>query len=139
MSTGNPAWSAPEQRESPWAAGLTTSAALLMGIGGVWHALAGIAAVMNDEVYVRMPGYVYVVDLSAWGWMQLLLGILVVVAGFAVLKGQPWARVLGIVLACLSLIANFVLVPSYPFWSLLIIALDVAIIWALSTYRRAVL
>jgi hypothetical protein len=105
-------------------------------LSGVWHALAGLAAVVHDEVYASTPAYTYSFDLTGWGWIHLLLGILVVVAGFAVLRGQSWARLVGIFLACLGLIVNFLFIPHYPIWSLLIIALDVGIIWALSTYRR---
>jgi hypothetical protein len=125
-----------DRRESPWASGLTVVAATFLVIAGVWHALAGLAAVFNDDVYVATPQYIYSFDLTAWGWAHLLLGALQVVAGFAVLKGQMWARVVGIVVACLSLIANFLFIPHYPLWSLLIIALDAAIIWALATHRR---
>jgi hypothetical protein len=88
---------------------------------------------------VTTPDYIFSFDLTGWGWVHLLLGILAAVAGFAVLQGQTWARVVGIVLAGLSMIANFLFLPYYPLWSLLIIALDVAVIWALATYRREAL
>ena len=127
-----------QQRESPWARGLTLFAAALLVIGGVWHVLAGIAALVHDNVYVSTPGYLYSFDLTGWGWVQLLLGLLVAVAGFAILKGQTWARYVGIALACLSLIASFLFMPHYPLWSLSIIALDVFVVWALATYRREV-
>jgi hypothetical protein len=127
---------APEERESPWASGLSLFAAALLVVAGVWHALAGIAALFEDEVYVTTPEYVYSFDLTAWGWVHLLLGVFVLVAGFGVMSGQMWARVVGIVLACLSLVVNFLFIPHYPIWSLVIIALDVAVIWALATYRR---
>jgi hypothetical protein len=126
----------PDQRESPWASGLTVLAATFLVIAGIWHALAGIAAIVRDDVYVATPNYIYSFDLTAWGWVQLLLGVVQVVAGFAVLKGQTWARVVGIVVACVSMIANFLFLPYYPLWSLLIIAVDAGIIWALATYRR---
>jgi hypothetical protein len=129
----------PDRRESPWASGLTVVAATFLVIAGVWHALAGIAGIVRDDVYVATPQYLYSFDLTVWGWVHLLLGALQVVAGFAVLKGQMWARVVGIVAACLSMLANFAFIPHYPLWSLLIIALDVGIIWALATYRREAL
>jgi hypothetical protein len=107
-------------------------------IAGFWQALAGLAALMQDKVYVTTPGYIYSFDLTGWGWIHLLLGILIVGAGVAVFFGQMWARVVGILLAGVSMIANFVFIPHYPIWSLTIIALDVAVIWALATYRREV-
>ena len=125
-------------KESPWANGLTIFAAVIMVIAGFWQALAGIAALAHDKVYVTTPEYIYSLDLTGWGWIHLLLGILVVCAGVAVFIGQMWARVVGILLAGLSLIANFLFIPHYPIWSLTIIALDVAVIWALATYRREV-
>jgi hypothetical protein len=129
----------PDQRESPWASGLTVAAATFLMIAGVWQILAGFAAIVHDDVYVATPNYIYSFDLTVWGWVHLLLGVLLAVAGFAVLKGQMWARVVGIVAASLSLLANFAFIPHYPLWSLLIIALDVAIIWALATSRREAL
>ena len=125
-------------QESPWANGLTIFAAVIMVIAGFWQALAGIAALAHDNVYVTSPDYIYSIDLTGWGWIHLLLGILVVCAGVAVFLGQTWARVVGILLAGLSLIANFLFIPHYPLWSLTIIALDVAVIWALATYHREI-
>ena len=138
MSTQFPSepMTGPGVQDSPWASGLTVFAAAMMMIGGVWHALAGTAALVHDDIYVTTPEYIYSFDLTVWGWVQLLLGLLVAVAGFAILKGQVWARFVGIIIACLSLIASFIFMPLYPLWSLSIIALDVFVIWALATYRR---
>jgi hypothetical protein len=122
-------------RKSRWATGLVLFAGVVMMVAGVWHALAGIGALLDDEVYVATPGYVYSFDLTRWGWIHLLLRIVVAAAGFAVVMGMTWARVVGIALASLSMVANFMFVPYYPLWSLLIIALDIAVIWALITYR----
>lgn len=124
------------QSENPWAEGLVLFAGVIMITAGVYHALAGVAAIVRDEVYVSTPNYVFEFDLTAWGWIHLLLGLLVAVAGFSVMTGQAWARAVGITLVALSLIANFLFIPYYPIWSLVIIALDVAIIWALAGYRR---
>jgi len=140
MTTEMPSHSGTDwsERESPWASGLAVFAGSLMMIVGVWQALEGIGALVHDKVYVATPDYIYSFDLTGWGWVHLLLGILIAGAGFGVLRGQTWARVTGIVLASLSLILNFVFIPYYPIWSLLIIALDVAVIWALATHRREV-
>jgi hypothetical protein len=125
-------------QDSPWANGLTIFAAAMMMIIGFWQALAGIAAVAQDKVYAATPEYIYAFDVTGWGWIHLLLGILIVCAGVAVFMGSTWARVVAIVLASLSMIANFAFVPHYPVWSLTIIALDAAVIWALATYRREI-
>jgi hypothetical protein len=107
-----------------------------MLVAGIWHALAGIAALLQDTIYVSAPEYVYTFDLTTWGWVHLLVGILVILAGVGVAGGQTWARAVGIVLACVSMIANFMFVPHYPIWSVAMIALAVAVIWALASYRR---
>ena len=121
---------------SPWAAGLAVFAGVLMIVDGVFGVLTGVAALLNDKIYVSTPGYLYAYDLTTWGWIHLLLGVLIGLAGLAVLRGQTWGRFTGMVMAGLSIIANFLFIPHYPFWSILIIALDVAIIWALAVYRR---
>src|SRR4029079_12799637 len=138
MSTNIPSRSITDLERSgrrPWAAGLTVFAAAVMMISGVWHAFAGIGALVNDKVYVSTPSYIYSFDLTDWGWILITLGVPVAAAGVAVLLAATWARVVGIVVASLSLIANFTFLPHYPLWSMVIIALDVAAIWALATYR----
>jgi hypothetical protein len=125
-----------ERTDSGWAVGLVVFAGILMIVGGVWHALAGIAALLNDDLYVSTPNYLYSFDLTGWGWAHLVLGILVAAAGVAVLKGLTWGRVAGIAVVMVSLFANFVFIPWYPLWSLVIIALDVAVLWALIVWPR---
>lgn len=138
MSTSTPPRPAHDVGQSGkgWAMGLTVFAGALMVIAGVWHALVGIAALFNDEVYVATPQYIYAFDLTAWGWTFLLLGVLVAAAGVGVFSGKVWARTVGVVLAGLSLVANFLFIPYYPIWALLVIALDAAVIWALVGFRR---
>jgi len=111
---------------------LTVFAGVMMTIVGVNQALLGIAGIVDDEVYVAVRGYVYGLDLTAWGWLHLLFGVAVLISGVALLRGQPWARGVGIGLAAVSLVANFLFIPYYPVWSLLLIALDVAVIWGLT-------
>jgi hypothetical protein len=125
-----------EDRSVSWASGLVMFAGIMMLVAGVWHALAGIAALVNDKLYISTVDYVYSLDLTSWGWAHLVLGSLVAITGGAVLAGIAWARVLGIVLVVVSLVANFLFIPWYPIWSLVIIALDVAVIWALAAWPR---
>lgn len=124
----------PEPR-SGWATGLVVFAAVIMIMGGVFQAFAGLVALLENEFFVATRNYVFEFDATAWGWVHLLLGALVAVAGSAVLSGRTWARVIGIALAVLSALVNFAFIPYYPVWSLLIIALDVFVIWALAVYR----
>ena len=121
---------------SPWAGGLSTFAGVMMIIVGVFGAIEGLVALFRNEVYVVGLQYVFAFDLTTWGWIHLIVGILVAVAGAAVLAGQTWGRVVGVALAVVSMLVNFMFIPYYPVWSLLIIALDVFVIWALCTSPR---
>ena len=131
--TGPPRHSA---EMNPWARGLAVFAAVMMMTVGVLHVIAGLVALFENEFYVAGARYVLQFDLTTWGWIHLLLGILVAVAGYFVVQGAGWARGVGIGLAALSLIANFLFIPYYPVWSILIVALDVAVIWALCVWNR---
>ena len=123
-------------REHPpgWALGFIVFAAVMMIMTGVFQALAGLIAIFENSFYVATRNYTFEFDVTAWGWIHLILGVIVALAGFALLSGATWARVVGITLAALSATANFLFIPYYPFWSLLIIALDVFVIWALAVY-----
>jgi hypothetical protein len=119
-----------------WAAGLTLFAGIIMLVIGTFQSLQGLAAIIDDELFVVGPGYAYEFDVTAWGWVHLIGGIIVAVAGVFVLRGALWARIVGMAVAALSAVANFFYIPYYPVWSVLIIALDIVVIWALATYRR---
>jgi hypothetical protein len=127
---------APSSRPAGWVVGLSAFAVVMMVMIGIFHAVEGLAALSTNEVYLVGARYVFSFDLSAWGWIHLLLGILVIAAGFGVRTGQLWARSVGIGLVALSMIGNFLFLPYYPAWSLLIIALDFFVIWALCVYNE---
>ena len=135
--TGSRYQSTAPEEPGAWAQGLIMFAAVMMFVGGGFQAIMGLAAIFENEFYTVTPNYVLEFDVTAWGWIHLLLGLLVVFAGYGLLSGQTWARVVGIILASLSALVNFAFIPYYPFWSLAIIALDVFIIWALATQARA--
>ena len=122
------------RQSSPWATGFAMFAAILMIIAGLWGIIVGISAILNDKVFVTTQGYLYEFDITVWGWLHLIIGILVGGAGIGIIQGATWGRVVGIAVAALSLLANFLFIPHYPVWSISIIALDVLIIWALITY-----
>ena len=113
------------------AGGGTVFAAVLLSVSGVMAILQGIAAIAEDDVYARVGNYVFEFDLTSWGWIHLILGILIVLTGVGLFSGANWARVVGIGLAGLSMIANFLWLPYQPWWSLTLVAIDVFIIWAL--------
>ncbi|MCU1666372.1 MAG: hypothetical protein QOI36_5251 [Pseudonocardiales bacterium] len=121
---------------SPWKSGFVVFAGTIMIVAGVFQALAGLVALFRNEVYVIGLNYVFSFDVTTWGWIHLIIGIVVAVAGAAVLTGQLWGRIAGVGIAAVSMLTNFMFIPYYPVWSLLIIALDVFVIWALCTYTR---
>ncbi len=123
-------------RANPWASGLALFAGLMMIVLGINQVFLGISGIANDDVYVSTPNYVYQFDLTTWGWLHLVFGVVVAVAGFFVIQGQAWARGLGIFLASLNAIVNFLFIPYFPVWAILLIALDVAVIWGLATFQR---
>lgn len=121
---------------SGWAIGWTMFAAVMMTMMGIWHAMAGIVALVEDEFYVVGPQYVFQFDTTTWGWVHLILGIVVFLAGLGLLSGAVWARTLGVFLALLSAIAAFAWVPYYPIWAVLMAAAAIAVIWALTAHGR---
>ncbi len=119
-------------RPSGAAVGFTLFAAVMMIMIGVFSALWGFSAILKDEFFVVAPNYLYDIDVSAWGWIHLILGVVVALAGFSLTTGAVWARTVGVILAVLSAIANFLVIPYYPIWSIIVIALNVFVIWALT-------
>ena len=107
-------------------------AGVMMIIIGAFQAISGLAAIVEDDLFVVGKDYIFSLDTTAWGWVHLALGIVILIAGFALFSGKVWAGTFAIVLATLSAVANFFYIPHYPFWSILIIALDVWVIWALT-------
>jgi nitrate reductase NapE component len=113
------------------ATGLTLFAAVMLFISGVLAIFRGIMAIARDNVFVTTPNYVFKFDLTGWGWVHLVLGALAVVVSVGLFMATTWARVLGVAIASLLIIANFLTIPYYPVWSLTLIALYGFIIWAL--------
>ncbi|RFC70615.1 hypothetical protein [Streptomyces sp. AcE210] len=108
-------------------------AAVLMVFGGLMMLFQGIAAIAKDDVFVVTRNYVYQFDLTAWGWIHLVLGVIITLVGIALFTSATWARGLGIGLTGLAMLANFLWVPYAPFWAIVLIALNGFVIWALCT------
>lgn len=127
-------------REQPTASGVATGfivfAVIMMIMTGVFQALSGLVAIFDNALYVAPDSYPFEVTTATWGWIDLIVGVLVAAAGWAVFSGRLWGRVVGIILATLSAIANFLFLPYYPFWAIMIIVLDVFVIWALAVHGR---
>jgi hypothetical protein len=127
-----------EERRTAWAAGGTVFAGLMLLIGGVLAVLEGIVGIAHDSVYRPTRGaYVYRFDVTAWGWIHLVLGVVAALVGYELLRGAEWARRAGIFIAGLDLIANFMFLPYQPVWAVVMVAIDAFVIWALATYHPA--
>ena len=122
----------PREPVSGWALGGITFAACILTLIGIFQAIAGLTAIFDDNFYVVARNYTFDLDTTGWGWIHLLVGLLLVATGFGLFSRQAWAGVTAIFLASLSAIANFFFIPYYPWWALLVIALDVWVIWALT-------
>jgi hypothetical protein len=120
------------QDPSAWAISGVLFAASILLLIGCFQIIAGLVAIFDDEFYVVARNYTFNLDTSAWGWLHLLLGLLLLGTAFGLFTLRSWAIYTAIGLAILSAIANFFFIPYYPFWSILVIALDVWVIWALT-------
>jgi predicted Na+-dependent transporter len=122
----------PDRPVSGWALGGVTFAASMLGLVGIFQIIAGLAAIIDDDFYVVAQNYTFDIDTSAWGWIHLLIGLIMLGVCVGLIRGQMWAGMTAIFLASLSAVANFFFIPYYPFWSILLIALDVWVIWSLT-------
>jgi hypothetical protein len=116
-----------------WARGGVVFAAWLMMLSGLFQFFQGIAGVAKGGFFAVGSNYAYKIDTTAWGWIHIVLGIIVAITGFFLLNNSGWARGVGVGLAMLQALAQFFFLPYYPLWSISIIALDIFIIWALVT------
>jgi hypothetical protein len=107
-------------------------AAVMMIMTGIFQVFQGLAAVMTDEFFVTVPNYVVTIDVTTWGWIHLIIGVLIAVGGFYLFSGSRAAAIFALVLAVIGTIGNFAFIPFYPFWALLLIAADVYIMWAIA-------
>ena len=121
-----------DQQVSGWALGGIAFAGTMMVLIGVFQSLAGLVAIFNDDFYVVARNYTFDLDVTAWGWIHLLIGVGVLATGMGLFARKAWAGVAAIMLCLLSAISNFFFIPYYPIWSLLVIGLSVWVIWAVT-------
>lgn len=121
---------------SALAIGFTIFAAVMMMLLGFFHFLQGISAVADGEFFVIRDRYPLDLDVTTWGWLHMVGGVIVMLAGFWLLLGDKYARAVAVVVAFLSAIGNFLSIPYYPVWSILLLALDALVIWAVTTYSN---
>ncbi len=136
VSGARPHTASRSSTKSGFVGGWTAFAGVMMIFGGLMTLFTGIAAIAKDDVFVATRNYAYQFDLTGWGWVHLILGIVIVLAGLALFQGSMWARVVGVALAGLGMLANFLWLPYAPFWAIVLIAIDAFVIWALCTPRH---
>jgi hypothetical protein len=107
-------------------------AAIMLILGGSFQAIAGLAAIFKDEVFaVGKSGLLVSIDYTAWGWVHLAIAALLILAGASLFAGRMYGRIVGVLAAMLSAIANVVFIAAYPVWSTIVIAVDVFVIYAI--------
>ena len=114
--------------------GPTVFAGAVMLLSGPLSILMGAAGIARDNIFVASR-YVYRFDLTAWGWIHIVVGLLLVVAGMGVVSNQSWGRAAGVAAAGISLITQFMFIPYYPAWAITVMVLDLAIIFALTRFH----
>ena len=122
--------------DSPEGGGLLMFAVAMMALAGTWAVIEGIAAIADSRIYTDNAVFIFS-DLKTWGWIVLLLGLLLLFAAFTVFNGSQFARWFGILAAGLNALGQLFFIQAYPLWSLAMFAADVIIIYALAVYAGA--
>jgi hypothetical protein len=126
----------PASEPSGWVGWITFAGTMMIIIGSL-HVVQGLVAVFNDEYYlVTKNGLTVHLDYTTWGWTQIIAGLIVIGAGLGLFAGKMWARVVGVILACVSILLNFAFIAAYPFWSAIVIAMDIFVIMALTVHGK---
>jgi divalent metal cation (Fe/Co/Zn/Cd) transporter len=125
-----------DSAKQEWATGLTAFGAVMLFLVGLLDIFRGIMAIAEDDIFVTTRNYAFEFDLTGWGWIHLALGVVAVLVSIGLLRTSTWARVLGVAIAGLVIIANFLSLPYYPVWSVVMIAISGFIIWALCVVQR---
>jgi len=126
------------ENRSGAAVGFTYFASLMMIIIGFFNVIQGLAAIIKQTWYAVSPNYAFKFNVATWGWITLLIGIIVLLAGFGLWSGAAWARTVGVIMAAIVAIEEFAFLPYYPFWSITVIVISIFVIWALTAHGRDV-
>jgi len=124
-----------ETERTGWT-GWISFAGVMLILAGSLGLIFGIIAAVNDNWVVFANRGAVSLDLSTWGWVHIIVGAIVLLAGFGVFTGNILARIIGVLVALASLILNFLWLPVYPVWSVIIITIDLLVIWALTAHGR---
>lgn len=124
---------------SGWAIGWTAFAGVMMILMGFWWIIAGLVAIANDSFFVLTENYIFEFNVTTWGWIHLIFGIVVLFAGFGLFQAKTWARIVGVAVAVLAALIGFAWLPFYPVWGLAFIAISVAVIWSLTAHGEDIM
>jgi hypothetical protein len=122
-----------ETERTGWT-GWIAFAGVMMIISGGLNAFYGLVGIVNDDWVVWTNRASLTLDISQWGWVHLIVGLVVLLAGIGVFSGNILARIVGVIAVSVSLISNFLFIPAYPLWALIVITIDVLVIWALTAH-----
>lgn len=112
-------------------------AGVIILISGVFSVIQALVALIGpNSYYVLSDGELWLFDVAGWGWWNLIIGALLVITALALFAGQTWARIVAIILVILSAIGQLLLIPAQPWWSLIVIAIDVLVVYALTVHGR---
>lgn len=107
-------------------------AGFMMMLLGFLQGISGLTAIFKKEFFVITPEHLIAFNVTTWGWIHLVLGIVIFMAGLELLRGATWARVVAAILAILSFVANMAFISAYPFWSITIMVIDVLVLYAVT-------
>jgi vacuolar-type H+-ATPase subunit I/STV1 len=111
-------------------------AATMLALIGILHMMAGFVALFQNDVYTVTPNAVWVLDYSQWGWTHIIGGLLAFLAAGSLVQGHMYGRVIAVLVALVSIVANMAFVPVYPFWSIMMVVIGVLVIWAVMVHGK---
>lgn len=136
MSQLHPERQSAAPHPSSWAVGWAAFAGIMMFVQGTWWMIAGFIALVNNDFYAVTEQYVFRFDTTTWGWIHLLVGLVLLAAGLGVFTGAVWARTVGVLVATMAMVVAFAWLPWYPIFALLFIVVSGFVIWSLTAHGR---
>jgi hypothetical protein len=120
-----------------WVGWIAFASAMLF-VGGIFNIFAGFVALIKNDVFINAGNSVYMLSYNQWGWTHIIIGILALIAAGSLASGNMFGRVAAVLIAVISAVANMAFVPVYPFWSLMVIVIDVLVIYAVTVHGKEV-
>ena len=124
------------RQPSAAAVGWIFFASMMMVLIGVFHIFIGIGGIAEDDIYVKGENYIFQFDVTTWGWIHLIVGLIILFAAFGLYSGAVWARTVGVIMALVSAFVGFAWMPYFPIWGIVFVAIAMSVIWALTAHGR---